>query len=236
MWRNLCMNMSVRRKQGTEWRPQTNVQADIETFVSMHLGWSTSGMSAGMPRQTSLLQWCHFSSLPSASCVLGQPTPPSSCPLISILPNSLCLISWFLSGILSSKVMHPCALTQQPRMTFIFHLTLGNLLIKDFCVSFPLFLGFVDLFCLFLSFSNSPSFSVLHFLFICLFICLFFLFYFSTLSSGRIKYLDMYQMLLHMSPPLGLGKKCPPRVAYKVDPPLPPSSSLCSTTFFLPLA
>ncbi|CAB1321731.1 unnamed protein product, partial [Coregonus sp. 'balchen'] len=32
---------------------------------------------------------------------------------------------------------------------------------------------------------------------------------------GRIKYLDMYQMLLHMSPPLGLGKKCPPRVAYK---------------------
>ncbi|KAF3696304.1 Voltage-dependent N-type calcium channel subunit alpha-1B Brain calcium channel III [Channa argus] len=32
---------------------------------------------------------------------------------------------------------------------------------------------------------------------------------------GRIKYLDMYQMLLHMSPPLGLGKKCPPRIAYK---------------------
>ncbi|KAL6465306.1 hypothetical protein MHYP_G00254390 [Metynnis hypsauchen] len=25
----------------------------------------------------------------------------------------------------------------------------------------------------------------------------------------------MYEMLLHMSPPLGLGKKCPPRVAYK---------------------
>ncbi|XP_049435118.1 probable voltage-dependent N-type calcium channel subunit alpha-1B [Epinephelus fuscoguttatus] len=25
----------------------------------------------------------------------------------------------------------------------------------------------------------------------------------------------MYQMLLHMSPPLGLGKKCPPRVAHK---------------------
>ncbi|KAM6944935.1 calcium channel, voltage-dependent, N type, alpha 1B subunit, a [Lycodopsis pacificus] len=34
-------------------------------------------------------------------------------------------------------------------------------------------------------------------------------------ACGRIKYLDMYQMLLHMSPPLGLGKKCPPRVAYK---------------------
>lgn len=147
--------------------------------------------------------------------------PPSSCPLISILPY--CLIPCFLSGILSSIVMHPCALTQQPRMTSIFHFTLGNLLIKDFCFSFPLFLGFVNLFCLFFSLSNSPSFSVLHF---------FFLFYFSTLSSGRIKYLDMYQMLLHMSPPLGLGKKCPPRVAYKVDRPLPPSSSLCSTSFF----
>uniref|UniRef100_A0A3Q4GYT5 Voltage-dependent N-type calcium channel subunit alpha n=1 Tax=Neolamprologus brichardi TaxID=32507 RepID=A0A3Q4GYT5_NEOBR len=34
-------------------------------------------------------------------------------------------------------------------------------------------------------------------------------------ACGRIKYRDMYQMLLHMSPPLGLGKKCPPRVAYK---------------------
>ncbi|XP_046904709.1 LOW QUALITY PROTEIN: calcium channel, voltage-dependent, N type, alpha 1B subunit, a [Hypomesus transpacificus] len=34
-------------------------------------------------------------------------------------------------------------------------------------------------------------------------------------ACGRIKHLDMYQMLLHMSPPLGLGKKCPPRVAYK---------------------
>uniref|UniRef100_A0A8D3CIH0 Voltage-dependent N-type calcium channel subunit alpha n=1 Tax=Scophthalmus maximus TaxID=52904 RepID=A0A8D3CIH0_SCOMX len=32
---------------------------------------------------------------------------------------------------------------------------------------------------------------------------------------GRIKYPDMYQMLLRMSPPFGLGKKCPPRVAYK---------------------
>ncbi|XP_034451583.1 calcium channel, voltage-dependent, N type, alpha 1B subunit, a isoform X6 [Hippoglossus hippoglossus] len=34
-------------------------------------------------------------------------------------------------------------------------------------------------------------------------------------ACGRITYRDMYQMLLHMSPPLGLGKKCPPRVAYK---------------------
>ncbi|XP_026052234.1 voltage-dependent N-type calcium channel subunit alpha-1B-like isoform X2 [Carassius auratus] len=34
-------------------------------------------------------------------------------------------------------------------------------------------------------------------------------------ACGRISYLDMYEMLRHMSPPLGLGKKCPPRIAYK---------------------
>ncbi|XP_060107263.1 voltage-dependent N-type calcium channel subunit alpha-1B isoform X1 [Heteronotia binoei] len=34
-------------------------------------------------------------------------------------------------------------------------------------------------------------------------------------ASGRISYTDMYEMLRHMSPPLGLGKKCPARVAYK---------------------
>lgn len=44
--------------------------------------------------------------------------------------------------------------------------------------------------------------------------------------SGRISYTDMYQMLRHMCPPLGLGKRCPARVAYKVDsyPTLPPST------------
>lgn len=31
----------------------------------------------------------------------------------------------------------------------------------------------------------------------------------------------MFEMLKHMSPPLGLGKKCPARVAYKVTPALP---------------
>uniref|UniRef100_A0A8C7KZZ0 Voltage-dependent N-type calcium channel subunit alpha n=1 Tax=Oncorhynchus kisutch TaxID=8019 RepID=A0A8C7KZZ0_ONCKI len=34
-------------------------------------------------------------------------------------------------------------------------------------------------------------------------------------ACGRMTYLDMYEMLRHMSPPLGLGKKCPPRIAYK---------------------
>ncbi|KAG5832569.1 hypothetical protein ANANG_G00292520 [Anguilla anguilla] len=32
---------------------------------------------------------------------------------------------------------------------------------------------------------------------------------------GRISHTDMSEMLRHMSPPLGLGKKCPARVAYK---------------------
>lgn len=35
--------------------------------------------------------------------------------------------------------------------------------------------------------------------------------------SGRIHYTDMYEMLTNMSPPLGLGKKCPSKLAYKVD-------------------
>ncbi|GLD56698.1 voltage-dependent N-type calcium channel subunit alpha-1B-like protein, partial [Lates japonicus] len=35
------------------------------------------------------------------------------------------------------------------------------------------------------------------------------------MGSGRMTYRDMYKMLRDMSPPLGLGKKCPPRVAYK---------------------
>ncbi|XP_073908793.1 voltage-dependent N-type calcium channel subunit alpha-1B isoform X9 [Castor canadensis] len=34
-------------------------------------------------------------------------------------------------------------------------------------------------------------------------------------ACGRISYNDMFEMLKHMSPPLGLGKKCPARVAYK---------------------
>ncbi|XP_042250817.1 voltage-dependent N-type calcium channel subunit alpha-1B isoform X4 [Thunnus maccoyii] len=34
-------------------------------------------------------------------------------------------------------------------------------------------------------------------------------------ACGRMAYRDMYEMLRDMSPPLGLGKKCPPRVAYK---------------------
>ncbi|XP_062930030.1 probable voltage-dependent N-type calcium channel subunit alpha-1B isoform X1 [Mobula hypostoma] len=34
-------------------------------------------------------------------------------------------------------------------------------------------------------------------------------------ACGRITYSDMYEMLRHMCPPLGLGKKCPARIAYK---------------------
>lgn len=43
------------------------------------------------------------------------------------------------------------------------------------------------------------------------------------MSSGRIHYTEMYEMLTLMSPPLGLGKRCPSKVAYKVDNPF-----LCS--------
>ncbi|CDQ63466.1 unnamed protein product [Oncorhynchus mykiss] len=35
-------------------------------------------------------------------------------------------------------------------------------------------------------------------------------------ACGRIHYTAMYEMLTHMSPPLGLGKKCPRGMAYKV--------------------
>ncbi|KAM4605319.1 LOW QUALITY PROTEIN: voltage-dependent R-type calcium channel subunit alpha-1E [Polymixia lowei] len=34
-------------------------------------------------------------------------------------------------------------------------------------------------------------------------------------AGGRIHYTAMYEMLTHMSPPLGLGKKCPAKIAYK---------------------
>ncbi|XP_045153920.1 voltage-dependent R-type calcium channel subunit alpha-1E [Echinops telfairi] len=34
-------------------------------------------------------------------------------------------------------------------------------------------------------------------------------------ACGRIHYTEMYEMLTLMSPPLGLGKRCPPKVAYK---------------------
>uniref|UniRef100_A0A2K6H0A7 Voltage-dependent R-type calcium channel subunit alpha n=1 Tax=Propithecus coquereli TaxID=379532 RepID=A0A2K6H0A7_PROCO len=38
-------------------------------------------------------------------------------------------------------------------------------------------------------------------------------------ACGRIHYTEMYEMLTLMSPPLGLGKRCPSKVAYKVDHP-----------------
>ncbi|XP_061080388.1 voltage-dependent P/Q-type calcium channel subunit alpha-1A-like isoform X3 [Conger conger] len=38
---------------------------------------------------------------------------------------------------------------------------------------------------------------------------------YDPIACGRISHTDMSEMLRHMSPPLGLGKKCPARVAYK---------------------
>ncbi|KAA0707598.1 Voltage-dependent P/Q-type calcium channel subunit alpha-1A [Triplophysa tibetana] len=56
-------------------------------------------------------------------------------------------------------------------------------------------------------------------------------------ACGRISYSDMYDMLRHMCPPLGLGKRCPARVAYKVSGSSPPwvrhSQSKLSVFFFL---
>lgn len=38
-----------------------------------------------------------------------------------------------------------------------------------------------------------------------------------TCYSGRIPYTDMYDMLRNMEPPVGFGKKCPYRLAYRVS-------------------
>lgn len=37
------------------------------------------------------------------------------------------------------------------------------------------------------------------------------------LRSGRIHHTDMYEMLRNMEPPVGFGKKCPYRLAYRVS-------------------
>lgn len=82
-------------------------------------------------------------SLPSHQhpmCWINPSSPPSS----PLPPNSFFTIPCFLSRILSSTAMHPCAPTQRPGMTSTLHLTLGNLL-TDFCFSFPLFYCFMFL-------------------------------------------------------------------------------------------
>lgn len=56
------------------------------------------------------------------------------------------------------------------------------------------------------------------------------------LSSCRIHYKDMYNLLRVIAPPLGLGKKCPHRVAYKVWNSRDPSSiSSPGSVSFYPL-
>ena len=57
---------------------------------------------------------------------------------------------------------------------------------------------------------------------LCLFYCLsFFLnflcFFFVLFFRGRIKHTEVCQLLRQMSPPVGIGKKCPKIVAYKVS-------------------
>uniref|UniRef100_A0A6I8NMN1 Voltage-dependent R-type calcium channel subunit alpha n=1 Tax=Ornithorhynchus anatinus TaxID=9258 RepID=A0A6I8NMN1_ORNAN len=53
-------------------------------------------------------------------------------------------------------------------------------------------------------------------------------------ACGRIHYTEMYEMLTLMSPPLGLGKRCPSKVAYKVDPPFLPSGLVVLSKSWLP--
>lgn len=78
----------------------------------------------------------------------------------------------------------------------------------DFCMFVPFFfLFFFFFFCFFSAFPLTLFCSLPHPP------VLFFVF---GAARGRMPYPDMYQMLRHMSPPLGLGKKCPARVAYKV--------------------
>ena len=38
---------------------------------------------------------------------------------------------------------------------------------------------------------------------------------------GHIQYSDMYEMLRNMEPPVGFGKKCPYRLAYRVSRTIP---------------
>jgi len=39
---------------------------------------------------------------------------------------------------------------------------------------------------------------------------------FFVLRSGRIHYTEMFSMVRNMEPPVGFGKKCPNRLAYRV--------------------
>uniref|UniRef100_UPI00358F1DA9 voltage-dependent N-type calcium channel subunit alpha-1B-like n=1 Tax=Myxine glutinosa TaxID=7769 RepID=UPI00358F1DA9 len=58
-------------------------------------------------------------------------------------------------------------------------------------------------------------------------------------ASGRITYNNMYELLRHMSPPLGLGKKCPIRIAYKrlirMDMPIAEDKTVHFTTTLMAL-
>lgn len=136
-----------------------------------------------------------------------------------------------LSGIssLTSNLRDP-SLTPPGQDGIPVHDTLGNLNNTDFCFFVVCLFVCLFHFVLFGLFSAPSLVAVSLTCPIPFFILVFFAL--SALWSGRIKYLDMYEMLLHMSPPLGLGKKCPPRIAYKVAQlhvprPPPPLCSYC---------
>lgn len=162
---------------------------------------------------------CRCRHLPNNAAILSPSTP-----RVISLTSSISPYQGSTLSPLTSNLWDP-SLTLPGQDGIPVHDTLGNLINKRF-----LFFVVCCLFCLF-------SFCLVWFTF-CPLVSLpvsltphpflyFGFFALSALWSGRIKYLDMYEMLLHMSPPLGLGKKCPPRIAYKVaqlhmPPHLPP--------------
>lgn len=71
-------------------------------------------------------------------------------------------------------------------------------------------------------------------LFACFFLLLFIVFFnllsFFFFSRGRIKHTEVCQLLRQMSPPVGIGKKCPKIVAYKVGKSQLPECHSCYVT------
>ena len=68
-------------------------------------------------------------------------------------------------------------------------------------------------------------------LFLSLFVVLFCFFKFPFFFfRGRIKHTEVCQLLRQMSPPVGIGKKCPKIVAYKVSKSQSPERHSCYVT------
>lgn len=190
-------------------------EAGIETFVSVH--WKRK------------IPWCLSMQMQTSSNNAAILSP--STPHVISLTSSISPYQGSTLSPLTSNLRDP-SLTLPGQDGIPVHDTLGNLINKRFlffvvcCLSFFIILSCLIYF-LALLVSLPVSLTPHPFLY-------FGFFALSALWSGRIKYLDMYEMLLHMSPPLGLGKKCPPRIAYKVAQlhmPFPPARTVFSLAY-----